>query len=562
VEYAAELKFDGLAISLRYEKGFLTQAATRGDGYSGEDVTANIRTIKAIPLKLRGDSHPDILDVRGEVFMSHKDFEALNQAAIAKSEKTFANPRNAAAGSLRQLDPKITAQRTLSFFAYGIGQCDPSNIIPKTHSDLLNLYQSWGLPVCEHRAVVQSIDGLMDFYQRIGALREQLPYDIDGVVYKVNSRDLQEDLGYVSRAPRFAVAHKYPAQEALTTVLGIDVQVGRTGAITPVARLSPVVVGGVTVTNATLHNEDEVRRKDIHIGDTVVVRRAGDVIPEVVSVIKDKRPMQATAFVMPTHCPICGSHIEKQEDEAVARCSGGLFCPAQRKQALLHFAQRRAMDIDGLGEKIVDQLVDLEIVRTPADLYRLGLMALANLDRMGEKSAENLLQAIHRSRKNSLARFIFALGIRHVGESTAKDLAKHFGGIDQVMSANEEEFLQVNDIGPVVAQSLVSFFSESHNLEVIEQLLASGIELEVEQSAALPELLGKTFVLTGTLPTLSRDEAKSLLEKAGAKVAGSVSAKTHFVVAGADAGSKLEKAQELGITVLDEDQMLQLLRLK
>lgn len=494
--------------------------------------------------------------------MSHKDFEALNQAAIAKSEKTFANPRNAAAGSLRQLDPKITAQRTLSFFAYGIGQCDPSNIIPKTHSDLLNLYQSWGLPVCEHRAVVQSIDGLMDFYQRIGALREQLPYDIDGVVYKVNSRDLQEDLGYVSRAPRFAVAHKYPAQEALTTVLGIDVQVGRTGAITPVARLSPVVVGGVTVTNATLHNEDEVRRKDIHIGDTVVVRRAGDVIPEVVSAIKDKRPMQATAFVMPTHCPICGSHIEKQEDEAVARCSGGLFCPAQRKQALLHFAQRRAMDIDGLGEKIVDQLVDLEIVRTPADLYRLGLMALANLDRMGEKSAENLLQAIHRSRKNSLARFIFALGIRHVGESTAKDLAKHFGGIDQVMSANEEEFLQVNDIGPVVAQSLVSFFSESHNLEVIEQLLASGIELEVEQSAALPELLGKTFVLTGTLPTLSRDEAKSLLEKAGAKVAGSVSAKTHFVVAGADAGSKLEKAQELGITVLDEDQMLQLLRLK
>lgn len=562
VEYAAELKFDGLAISLRYEKGFLTQAATRGDGYSGEDVTANIRTIKAIPLKLRGDSHPDIVDVRGEVFMSHKDFEALNQAAIAKSEKTFANPRNAAAGSLRQLDPKITAQRTLSFFAYGIGQCDPSNIIPKTHSDLLNLYQSWGLPVCEHRAVVQSIDGLMDFYQRIGALREQLPYDIDGVVYKVNSRDLQEDLGYVSRAPRFAVAHKYPAQEALTTVLGIDVQVGRTGAITPVARLSPVVVGGVTVTNATLHNEDEVRRKDIHIGDTVVVRRAGDVIPEVVSAIKDKRPMQATAFVMPTHCPICGSHIEKQEDEAVARCSGGLFCPAQRKQALLHFAQRRAMDIDGLGEKIVDQLVDLEIVRTPADLYRLGLMALANLDRMGEKSAENLLQAIHRSRKNSLARFIFALGIRHVGESTAKDLAKHFGGIDQVMSANEEEFLQVNDIGPVVAQSLVSFFSESHNLEVIEQLLASGIELEVEQSAALPELLGKTFVLTGTLPTLSRDEAKSLLEKAGAKVAGSVSAKTHFVVAGADAGSKLEKAQELGITVLDEDQMLQLLRLK
>ncbi len=560
VEYAAELKFDGLAISLRYENGLLTQAATRGDGYSGEDVTANIRTIKAIPLRLKGASHPKVLDVRGEVFMSHKDFESLNQAAISKSEKTFANPRNAAAGSLRQLDPKITAQRTLSFYAYGIGQCEPSNFVPKTHSELLDLYASWGLPVCEHRAVVQSINGLMGFYESIGALRDQLPYDIDGVVYKVNSRELQEDLGFVSRAPRFAVAHKYAAQEALTTVLGIDVQVGRTGAITPVARLSPVVVGGVTVTNATLHNEDEVRRKDVHIGDTVVVRRAGDVIPEVVSAIKEKRPSSAIAFVMPTSCPICGSHIEKPEEEAVARCSGGLFCPAQRKQALLHFAHRRAMDIDGLGEKIVDQLVDQSIVRTPADLYRLGLMALANLDRMGEKSAENLLQAIEKSRKNTLARFIFALGIRHVGESTAKDLAKYFGHIDKLMVTNEEELLQVNDVGPVVAKSLLSFFSESHNREVVEQLLASGIELEVETSTINPELLGKTFVLTGTLPTMSRDEAKALLEKAGAKVAGSVSAKTHYVVAGADAGSKLEKAQELGVAVIDEAQMLALLQ--
>jgi len=560
VEYAAELKFDGLAISLRYENGLLTQAATRGDGYSGEDVTANIRTIKAIPLRLKGASHPKVLDVRGEVFMSHKDFESLNQAAISKSEKTFANPRNAAAGSLRQLDPKITAQRTLSFYAYGIGQCEPSNFVPKTHSELLDLYASWGLPVCEHRAVVQSINGLMGFYESIGALRDQLPYDIDGVVYKVNSRELQEDLGFVSRAPRFAVAHKYAAQEALTTVLGIDVQVGRTGAITPVARLSPVVVGGVTVTNATLHNEDEVRRKDVHIGDTVVVRRAGDVIPEVVSSIKEKRPSSAIAFVMPTSCPICGSHIEKPEEEAVARCSGGLFCPAQRKQALLHFAHRRAMDIDGLGEKIVDQLVDQSIVRTPADLYRLGLMALANLDRMGEKSAENLLQAIEKSRKNTLGRFIFALGIRHVGESTAKDLAKHFGQIDKLMVANEEELLQVNDVGPVVAKSLLSFFSESHNREVVEQLLASGIELEVETSTINPELFGKTFVLTGTLPTMSRDEAKALLEKAGAKVAGSVSAKTHYVVAGADAGSKLEKAQELGVAVIDEAQMLALLQ--
>jgi len=559
VEYAAELKFDGLAISLRYENGLLTQAATRGDGYSGEDVTANIRTIKAIPLKLKGTSHPQVMDVRGEVFMSHKDFESLNQAAINKSEKTFANPRNAAAGSLRQLDPRITAKRTLSFYAYGIGQCEPSNFVPKTHAQLLDLYATWGLPVCEHRAVVKSIDGLMGFYQSIGTLRDQLPYDIDGVVYKVNSRELQEDLGFVSRAPRFAVAHKYPAQEALTTVLGIVVQVGRTGAITPVARLSPVVVGGVTVTNATLHNEDEVRRKDVHIGDTVVVRRAGDVIPEVVSAIKEKRPSSAIAFVMPTSCPICGSHIEKPEEEAVARCSGGLFCPAQRKQALLHFAHRRAMDIDGLGEKIVDQLVDQSIVRTPADLYCLGLMALANLDRMGEKSAENLLLAIEKSRKNTLARFIFALGIRHVGESTAKDLAKHFGQIDKLMVANEEELLQVNDVGPVVAKSLLSFFSESHNRKVVEQLLASGIELEVETSSINPELLGKTFVLTGTLPTMSRDEAKALLEKVGAKVAGSVSAKTHYVVAGADAGSKLEKAQELGVTVIDEAQMLALL---
>jgi DNA ligase (NAD+) len=492
--------------------------------------------------------------------MSHKDFESLNQAAINKSEKTFANPRNAAAGSLRQLDPRITAQRTLSFYAYGIGQCEPSSFIPKTHTELLDLYASWGLPVCEHRAVVQSIDGLMNFYRSINSLRDQLPYDIDGVVYRVNSRELQEDLGFVSRAPRFAVAHKYPAQEALTTVLGIDVQVGRTGAITPVARLSPVVVGGVTVTNATLHNEDEVRRKDVHIGDTVVVRRAGDVIPEMVSAIKEKRPASAIAFVMPTSCPICGSHIEKPEEEAVARCSGGLFCPAQRKQALLHFAHRRAMDIDGLGEKIVDQLVDLSIVRTPADLYRLGLMALANLDRMGEKSAENLLQSIEKSRKNTLARFIFALGIRHVGESTAKDLAKHFGQIHKLMAVNEEELLQVNDVGPVVAKSLLSFFSETHNREVVEQLLASGIELEVETSTINPELLGKTFVLTGTLPTMSRDEAKALLEKAGAKVAGSVSAKTHYVVAGADAGSKLEKAQELGVAVIDEAQMLALLQ--
>ncbi|MBU3599146.1 NAD-dependent DNA ligase LigA [Polynucleobacter sp. 30F-ANTBAC] len=559
INYAAELKFDGLAISLRYENGILMQAATRGDGFSGEDVTANIRTIKAIPLKLKGSHFPEVMDVRGEVFMSHKDFNALNQQAIDKSEKTFANPRNAAAGSLRQLDPKVTAQRTLSFYAYGIGQCEPPQQMPQSHSQLLDAYQQWGLPVCEHRAVVKGIDGLISFYEKVGQLRDQLPYDIDGVVYKVNSREQQEDLGFVSRAPRFAVAHKFPAQEALTTVLGIDVQVGRTGAITPVARLAPVVVGGVTVTNATLHNEDEVRRKDIHIGDTVVVRRAGDVIPEVVSAILEKRPVAAASFIMPTECPVCGSHIEKLEGEAIARCSGGLFCPAQRKQALLHFAQRRAMDIEGLGEKIVDQLVDLQIVRTPADLYQLGLMALANLERMGEKSAENLLVAIQKSRSNTLARFIFALGIRHVGESTAKDLAKYFGSIEALMDAKEEDLLQVNDVGPVVAKSLIGFLQESHNREVIEQLLAAGLQLEVEQSQINPALVGKTFVLTGTLPTMSRDQAKVLLENAGAKVAGSVSAKTSYVVAGEEAGSKLEKAQQLGVPVIDEAELLKLL---
>jgi DNA ligase (NAD+) len=559
IKYAAELKFDGLAISLRYEKGILTQAATRGDGYSGEDVTANIRTIKAIPLKLKGADLPDVMEVRGEVFMSHKDFNALNQSAIEKSEKTFANPRNAAAGSLRQLDPKITAQRTLSFYAYGIGQCQPQQLMPQSHSELLDIYQQWGLPVCEHREVVKGIDGLVSFYEKVGQLRDQLPYDIDGVVYKVNAREQQEDLGFVSRAPRFAIAHKFPAQEALTTVLGIDVQVGRTGAITPVARLAPVVVGGVTVTNATLHNEDEVRRKDIHVGDTVIVRRAGDVIPEVVSAILEKRPVTATSFVMPTQCPVCGSHIEKLEGEAIARCSGGLFCPAQRKQALLHFAQRRAMDIDGLGEKIVDQLVDLQIVRTPADLYQLGLMALANLERMGEKSAENLLVAIQKSRTNTLARFIFALGIRHVGESTAKDLAKYYGTIQALMDAQEEDLLQVNDVGPVVAKSLMGFLQESHNRKVIEQLLSAGLVLEVEQSQINPALVGKTFVLTGTLPTMSRDQAKLLLENAGAKVAGSVSAKTSYVVAGEEAGSKLEKAQQLGVPVIDEAELLKLL---
>ena len=559
VTFAGELKFDGLAISLRYEDGVLVRAATRGDGASGEDVTANIKTIRAIPLQLLGKNIPKVLEVRGEVFMYLKDFERMNQQAAALGEKEFANPRNAAAGSLRQLDSKITAKRPLSFFAYGLGAFEPQSWLPSTHEQLLNAYVQLGLPVCPERRLLHSVAEILDFYNEIGAKRDSLPYDIDGVVYKVNSFAEQAKLGFVSRAPRFALAHKYPAQEALTTVLGIDVQVGRTGAITPVARLAPVEVGGVTVTNATLHNEDEVKRKDVRIGDTVSVRRAGDVIPEVVSVVKERRPVNAQQFVMPVRCPVCDSHIERLSDEAVARCSGGLFCAAQRKQALIHFAHRRAMDIEGLGEKIVDQLVDLNLVRTPADLYRLGFTALANLERMGDKSADNLIQAINQSRNTTLARFIFALGIRHVGETTAKDLANHYRSMHSLMDASLEDLLTVKDVGPVVADSITSFMQEAHNREVIEQLLASGMQLSVEEKIISAAVAGKTFVLTGTFPTMTRDEAKDLLEKAGAKVAGSVSKKTDFVVAGSDAGSKLTKAEELGVPIIDEATMLELL---
>ena len=560
VTYAGELKFDGLAISLRYENGSLVRAATRGDGASGEDVTANIKTIRAIPLKLIGNNVPQVLEVRGEVFMYLHDFQRMNQQAAALGEKEFANPRNAAAGSLRQLDSKITAKRPLSFFAYGLGALEPQSWLPKTHEELLNAYVEMGLPVCTERRVLHSVAEILAFYKEIGVKRDSLPYDIDGVVYKVNSFAEQTKLGFVSRAPRFALAHKYPAQEALTTVLGIDVQVGRTGAITPVARLAPVEVGGVTVTNATLHNEDEVRRKDVRVGDTVSVRRAGDVIPEVVSVIKDRRPTNTAQFVMPTNCPVCDSHIERLADESVARCSGGLFCGAQRKQALLHFAHRRALDIEGLGEKIVDQLVDQNLVRTPADLYRLGFTALANLDRMGDKSADNLIAAINQSRNTTLARFIFALGIRHIGETTAKDLANHYQSVHALMDASLENLLTVKDVGPVVADSIISFMQEAHNREVIEQLLASGMQLAVEEKMISAAIAGKTFVLTGTFPTMTRDEAKDLLEKAGAKVSGSVSKKTDYVVAGADAGSKLTKAEELGISVIDEAAMLNLLK--
>ena len=559
VVYAGELKFDGLAISLRYENGLLVQAATRGDGSSGEDVTANIKTIRAIPLRLKGNAIPAALEVRGEVFMYLADFAKMNQEAARLGEKEFANPRNAAAGSLRQLDSKITAKRPLSFFAYGVGACEPQSWLPKSHSGLLDQYLSLGLPVCTERKILSSVDDILNFYQDIGSKRDTLPYDIDGVVYKVNSFAEQAQLGFVSRAPRFSLAHKYPAQEALTTVLGIDVQVGRTGAITPVARLSPVEVGGVTVTNATLHNEDEVKRKDVRIGDTVVVRRAGDVIPEVVSVVLERRPTQTNAFEMPIRCPVCDSHIERVADEAIARCSGGLFCGAQRKQALVHFAHRRAMDIEGLGEKIVDQLVDNNLVRTPADLYRLGFTAVANLERMGEKSADNLIQAITQSRTTTLARFIFALGIRHVGETTAKDLANHYRDMHALMDATGEDLLTVHDVGPVVADSITGFMQEPHNREVIEQLLASGMALSAEEKKVSAAIAGKTFVLTGTLPTLSRDEAKERLERAGAKVAGSVSKKTDYLVAGDDAGSKLTKAEELGVPVIDEATMLGLL---
>ena len=562
IEYSCELKFDGLAISLIYRNGVLERASTRGDGAVGEDVTANVRTIRAIPLKLLGKDVPELIEVRGEVFMRHQDFLSINEKAIASGSKIFANPRNAAAGSLRQLNPLITAQRPLSFYAYGIGEVLPSNWMPASHNLLMTKYQSLGLSVCDERAVVIGVEGLLGFFRSVGLKRDTLPYDIDGVVYKVNKYAEQIDLGFVSRAPRFAIAHKFPAQEALTKVLGIDVQVGRTGAITPVARLEPVSVGGVTVTNATLHNEDEIRRKDVRIGDTVVVRRAGDVIPEVVSVMLDLRPLNVIQFEMPTHCPICSSHIEKIEGEAIARCSGGLFCPAQRKQALIHFAQRRAMDIEGLGEKVVEQLVDLNIVHTPADLYKIKLETLISLDRMGEKSANNLLLAINNSKQCTLPRLIYALGIRHVGEATAKDLAKYFKNIEAFTLSTEEDLLKINDVGPTVAASIMSFMAESHNRDVINQLVSLGVLPRVEsidESVNSLKLAGKTFVLTGTLPSLSRESAKEMLENQGAKVAGSVSSKTSYVVAGSDAGSKLEKALELGIEVLDEAQMVALL---
>ncbi|MEN9867050.1 MAG: hypothetical protein RL748_2640, partial [Pseudomonadota bacterium] len=563
IEYAVDLKFDGLAINLRYEHGVLVQAATRGDGATGEEVTANIRTINVIPLRLTPPENgtlPQVLDVRGEVLMFKADFDKLNARQRAAGQKEFANPRNAAAGSLRQLESRVTAQRPLRFFAYGIGALQGADM-PVSHQALMDWYASLGLPVCSERAVVYGAKGLLDFFATVGQKRPGLPYDIDGVVYKVNRLRDQQTLGFVSRAPRFALAHKFPAEEALTVVQEIEVQVGRTGAITPVARLQPVFVGGVTVTNATLHNEDEVRRKDIRIGDTVTVRRAGDVIPEVVSYVPERRPLDAREFVMPQACPVCGSAIVKPEDEAVARCSGGWQrCAAQRKGAIMHFASRRAMDVEGLGEQLIEQLVDRNVITTPADLYKLGVASLAALERMAEKSAQNVVQALEKSKTTSMARFIYALGIRHAGESTAKALAKHFGNLDALLAASEEQLVQVDDVGPIVAKSIRQYLDDAMNQELIAQLRAAGVQWPEQETSSQPKpLAGQTFVLTGTLPTLSRDQAGEKIEALGGKVSGSVSKKTHYVVAGADAGSKLVKAQELNITILDEAALLALL---
>jgi len=577
IEYAVEPKFDGLAISLIYENGKFVQGATRGDGYSGEDVTGNLRTVRSIPLVLskpapsQAQAVPSFLEVRGEVLMLRRDFEKMNERARAAGEKEFMNPRNAAAGSLRQLDPRITAQRPLRFFAYALAGIE-GQPMPATHSAVMTLLRDFGFPVATERAVVQGYDGLLAYYSEIGGKRAALSYDIDGVVYKVNSLKAQENLGFVSRSPRFATAHKFAAEEALTELLDIEVQVGRTGALTPVARLKPVFVGGVTVTNATLHNEDELRRKGLRIGDTVIVRRAGDVIPEVVGPVLEKRTGKEREFVMPQTCPVCGSSVIRLPDEAAARCTGGLYCPAQRKQAIRHFASRRALDIEGLGDKLIDQLVERDLVKNAADLYALKAATLADLERMGEKSAQNIVAAIEDSKKVKLARLIYALGIRNVGEATAKDLARHFGSMDALMGATEASLQEVSDVGPVVAESIARFFAESHNREVLERLRLAGVDGidaqnnkesgggDTQQEPLFPHSLnGKTFVLTGTLPTLTRDEATALIEERGGKVTGSVSKKTDYVIAGDEAGSKLDKAHELGLVVLNEEALKALL---
>ena len=560
VEYAVEPKFDGLAITLTYENGIFIQGATRGDGYTGENVTHNLKTIRSIPTKLNHTNPPKILEVRGEVLMLKKDFELLNQKQESLGEKKFANPRNAAAGSLRQLDPRITATRPLTFFTYGLGVCEP-NLNLKTHTETIQLLKQFNLPISDLSSSVKGVMGLQSFYAKVLKLRDTLAYDIDGVVYKVNSFNYQSELGFVSRAPRWAIAHKFPAEEALTEILDINVQVGRTGAITPVARLKPVFVGGVTVTNATLHNEDEMIRKDVHIGDMVSVRRAGDVIPEIVRVLVDKRPKTIKKFKMPTECPECGSPLIRIDDEAIIRCSGGLICPAQQKQSIIHFASRKAMDIEGLGDKSVEQLVNVGLIQGLPDIYKLELEQLISLDRMAEKSSQNLLDAIEKSKLTSLPRFIYALGIRNVGESTAKDLAGFYGDLYEIMNQTEESLQLVPDIGPTVAKSISDFFRQTKSREVIESLISLGVhwpKYDIKKSAS-GIFATKTFVLTGTLPSMSREEAKSIIEMNGGKVVGSVSKKTDYVVAGSDAGSKLATAQELSVKIISQQELLKLI---
>jgi DNA ligase (NAD+) len=559
--FFCEPKLDGLAVSIIYKQGRFSQAATRGDGVVGEDITANIKTIEAIPLRLRGDDCPPLLEVRGEVFMPKAGFARLNEQAARQGDKTFANPRNAAAGSLRQLDPRVTANRPLNFYSYGVGDVEGYEL-PATHHELLALLRQWGIPVCGENRLVPNEQACLAFHEEMLYKREKLPYDIDGVVYKVDEVALQRQLGFVSRAPRWALAHKFPAQEEITKVNAIEFQVGRTGALTPVARLEPVAVGGVTVSNATLHNINEVQHKDVRVGDSVIIRRAGDVIPEVVAVIKERRPAHTRPVTLPEHCPVCGSEVLHLPDEAVARCVAGLYCPAQLKEAIKHFASRRMMDIEGLGDKLVEQLVERKLVHSIADVYRLSLADLTQLERMGQKSAENLLAALEKSKRTTLARFLFALGIREVGEATARVLAQYFGDFSKLRQANEETLQQVEDVGPVVAAHIVSFFHEPHNQQVIAQLLEQGVHWPAPTAAkgvSSQALAGKRFVLTGKLETMTREEAKEALLALGAGVSESVSGKTDFVVAGSEAGSKLARAQELGVKVLNEAQLRQLL---
>tara|TARA_R110002096_G_scaffold8065_1_gene34163 strand:- start:2481 stop:4511 length:2031 start_codon:yes stop_codon:yes gene_type:complete len=558
--YAAEPKLDGAAVSLLYVDGVLVQGATRGDGTTGEDITHNVRTIEAIPLRLIGKGFPRRLEIRGEVFMPRAGFEAYNEKARAAGEKTFVNPRNAAAGSLRQLDPKLTAARPLDMYAYSVGIAEGRSL-PSRHSEIINQLQEWGVKVCPERRVVSGIEGCLAYYDDIGGRRDQLAYDIDGVVYKVDSLAQQAELGFVSRAPRWALAHKFPAQEELTIVEGVEFQVGRTGAITPVARLKPVFVGGVTVSNATLHNIDELHRKDVRVGDTVIVRRAGDVIPEIASVVKSRRPKQTRLVELPKKCPVCGSKVVREEGETVARCTGGMFCSAQRAEALKHFVSRRALDIEGLGAKLIEQLVSLDRLKTPSDIFQLSESELSELERMGEKSAKKLVMAIEKSKSTTLPRLLYALGIREVGEATAASVAAYFGRLENLIAASEEELLGIDDVGPVVAERIHSFFAEKQNLDEIKRLRDCGVnwpEVDPVQAPGDGVFSGKTFVITGTLPSKTRDEAKELIQSLGGKVTGSVSSKTDYLLAGDKAGSKLSKAEKLGVAVISEADLLRL----